>query len=428
MAINRGVVLIRQAGAVLALRVAGALLIFLANVFVANLIGVEQYGIASFLISAAMVAALFSVFGSNRILTKHVARSSPDKPLRTSRYYYQSLAQTLTAFVPAVSIVAIVLYFSGREPASIAVFAVIALMVSVKQLNEGYLLGRSRAVIVAIHESLTRPVGIVLILYVVSQTTAPDALSYLWAMGLTLGLIAGWHAVIIRPQFSRQAFTPVMRTGEWWTESYPFFVLTVAVTVQNQAGVFVLGLLDTDTETGLYAVAARISAVVLFASAATNMAYTASYSSAYDAGDRQKLHRDVRTVSLFTAAFVLLAFSILVNTTSFWLRLFGEEFVAAGTMLEIQAVALLLSTLCGPAAILLSMTEFAKESSKVMLAAAVLNICLTVVLVLLWRGIGAAIANLITVTWSNMALTYLAWKKIHVRSGIVGMLLFRTHE
>jgi O-antigen/teichoic acid export membrane protein len=301
--------------------------------------------------------------------------------------------------------------------------AVVALLVSIKQLNEGYLLGRSRSVVVAAHESLTRPIVLVAVLYALSKTSLPNAHTYLIAMALTLGFITLSHIAIMRPLVSRRAIEPIMPAKDWWAASYPFFLLTTAVTVQHQAGVFVLGFLDTDAETGLFAVAVRISTVLSFAMVATSMVYMGSYSQAYAAGDTKRLNQDVRAASLFTAAFALLAFVVLVTTTSFWLRLFGEGFVAAGTMLEIQAVALLVGTLCGPAAILLSMTDFAREASRIMLVAALLNILLTVVLVLLWRGVGAAIANLITVTWSSLVLVYLVRKRLNVRSGVIGMLL-----
>lgn len=415
--------MIKQASIVLALRVIGALLVFLVNIYIAKLIGAEQYGAANFLISVAMIVSLFAVFGSNRILTKYVARYAEDETL-SFRYYFQSLRRTLLIFAAAAVVLCLLLIVDGRSWANISLTAGLAIAISLKNVNEGYLLARSRAVFVSLHEAVSRPVAIALFLYASATLMSPDANAYLMSMLLALGIIVVWQSIVIKPVMKAATQAPAMTAKEWWLESFPFFLLSSVVILQSQTGVFFLGLLDTDGETGLFAVAVRISTLLSFALMATNLVYMGPYSKAYHDNDIARLNRDVRFVSLFTAAFALIVFPLLMLTADFWLGLFGEEFVAARNMLAIQALALLVNTLFGPAALILSMTEFAKEASRVTLWATILNVLLTVVLVLGLSGVGAALANLVTMTAMNAVLATLVWKKLRVRSGIVGMLVF----
>lgn len=416
--------MIKQAATVLGFRIVGAGLAFGANIYIAHALGVVEYGSASFVVAAAMFGALLSVFGSNRIVTKYVARTIDSDESIASRYVRQAVRQTLLAALPVLTLVALALVASAKSSIEILLFALLALLISIKQLGDAFLLGCSKGVFVAFHESFARPVGLALGVLIAQKLGQAHSVAYLFSMSVTLIVIIASIWIYSWRLVDLSSGAPVHSLGTWWRESLPFFLLTTVVVIQNQAGVFFLGLFSSNVETGLYAVASRISMLISFSLVAANMVYMGSYSKAYEQGDLGRLNKDVRMVSLFTGGFLFVAFPLLVIKADMWLGFFGQDFEAGREILIVQATALFLSAMFGPAALLLSMTDYAEEAARIMVVVALCNLALTVVFVLFSGGVGAAFANLLTVVVSNAILMTMVWRRLGVRSGVIGLLVF----
>ena len=90
------------------------------------------------------------------------------------------------------------------------------------------------------------------------------------------------------------------------------------------------------------------------------------------------------------------------------------DFVEAYPVLVVLVIGQLLSALIGPVNLLLTMTEYQTDSVWVTGISAAINLPLTVILVLSYGVIGAALATAISLIGTNLLLAILVWKRLGI--------------
>jgi Membrane protein involved in the export of O-antigen and teichoic acid len=200
---------------------------------------------------------------------------------------------------------------------------------------------------------------------------------------------------------------PASLPSDWMTilrvrAALPFIALAGLALLNTRVDILILSSLSTASETGVYAVAVRITDVLLLPMTVINMVIAPSVTRLFRSGDRARLQQllvsGARFALLLTTipAVLLLFFAPLLLTT-----LFGQAYIAAATPLRILTVAQLINTSAGSVGMALSMTGHEHTALRIGILSAALNLSLNLVLVTLAGGTGAAIGT---------ALSLVAWR------------------
>ncbi|NJM87069.1 MAG: hypothetical protein HC847_07645, partial [Hydrococcus sp. RU_2_2] len=96
------------------------------------------------------------------------------------------------------------------------------------------------------------------------------------------------------------------------------------------------------------------------------------------------------------------------------LGLFGSEFRESYFLLLIHLFGQLVNAMAGPVALLLNMTGYHNDATKVLAVSATLNIILNAILIPSYGSVGASVATVISTTLWNVAMAFIVWHRIKI--------------
>jgi O-antigen/teichoic acid export membrane protein len=208
---------------------------------------------------------------------------------------------------------------------------------------------------------------------------------------------------------------PVYRTRDWIRSTIPFGLSATLMLVNGRTDILALGLFRDDAEVGVYRVAVQMALPVIFALQAVNMIQAPHIAHLYASGDRKRLQRMVtRSSQAVLAVAGCAAFIVILFGEPIIRILFGPQYVAAHGPLVILAGGQLVNAGMGSVASLLNMTGHERDTTRIILMAALLNLTLNFTLTPLWGTLGAATATAVTLVVWNVVM----WRAVKRRIGI----------
>lgn len=197
-----------------------------------------------------------------------------------------------------------------------------------------------------------------------------------------------FHAV--RAYFDRSVAGALLR------DSWPLLVSGLAVTVYMKADIVMLGMLASDTETGVYAAASRLSEVWYFVPISVAAAVRPRLARMHSAGASVEYTvLTQRFLSSMTALAVAAVVLIFAASGGLIQLLYGESFIAAASVLRVHILAapfVFLTVAANQWFIDRRLTRILMVRS---FGGASLNVVLNLVLIPTWGALGAAVASLI---------------------------------
>ena len=416
--------MIKTVGSVFIIRVVGAALLFFSNVYIARLLNISDYGDISFILAFASMAMIITVSGSNTLLTKEIARVENIDRTKKCRIYYTGVANVLL-FLPVATLVVYLVLNLRQYGLNLFVFCIlIILFLSIKTINNAYLIGDSKSVIVSFLDNILRPILILVMIYLWDISASLSRDSVLAIILTAFIVIVVSQAFIIKPRLP--ILIPQLNDLKHWNVvSFPFFIISFSLIIQNNISIFLLGMLSTNENVAYYAVSTKMSSLILFAIAASNQVYMPIISNLYKQRDFTLINHNIYQISRLVGIFGLLIGIVLIIASENLLLIFGEKYVDAMDVLIILILATIVSAISGPVGTIMSMTDNARESASVMLQAALLGFVLNMILIPIWSAKGAAISTLIALSYWNLILIYRVKNKLNIRSGLIGLAIFR---
>ena len=174
--------------------------------------------------------------------------------------------------------------------------------------------------------------------------------------------------------------------------------------------IFMLGILSTSYEVGVYRIALKLSLFTSFTLSAVNSIAAPKFSELYWNGDNKKLKYVTKFSSkiIFFTSFPV--FIIILFYGKFLLSVFGTAFVAGYTALVILSSGQLINASCGPIGTLMNMVGKQKEFMIITVISVIINIILNYILILKFQSIGAAIATTISTIIINISTSFVVYK------------------
>jgi O-antigen/teichoic acid export membrane protein len=195
--------------------------------------------------------------------------------------------------------------------------------------------------------------------------------------------------------------------------------------VNGRTDVLVLGLFRDDSEVGIYRVAVQLATMIIFGQQAVNAIQGPHVAHLYASGDMKTLQKMITRSSRAVLTFSLPAVLMMCLFGDVIIRLaFGANYVAAYWPLVILSVGQLVNSSVGAVANVLNMTGHERDTTRIIMIGATMNVALNFALTPVLGMIGAAIATATGLVVWNL----LMWRQAYKRTGIETSPFFRRRR
>lgn len=199
--------------------------------------------------------------------------------------------------------------------------------------------------------------------------------------------------------------------------SFPLMLSSSMIFIMGWIDNFMLGVMVSDKELGLYNICSRLAVLMLFALEAISNISAPKISEIYSSGNINQLKNYTQKTAIFSILVSIPSFLVLFIFPEFILNLFGKEFTYAVTTLRILLIGKVIFSFAGPVNLMMSMTKYEKAAKNIIFFSTILNIVLNYFLINKYGISGAAIATSISYfTWKAISL-YFVKKKFGFYSG-----------
>ncbi len=369
-----------------ALRVCGTGMAFASQLVIARHIGEAGYGNYSFALSIVSVAALVAMAGFGNSLLRFSGEYQAKNRLGLLRgVHLVALANGIGASLLVGALLVLVarhatwLSESQRLALSAGEFLVVPL--SILGLGQAAVLGFKRPGLGAAVETLIRP-SVLLAVFLATVHILREPVDAELAIGMEFiavaaaGLLAvgvGASDLALRTRGVRTA----IQVRTWYRVSFPLLLMTGLQVVFNHTDVIMVGAISTPEATGNYAVASRVSRLVLFGLSSVNAIAAPMIAELYHGGRHAELQHMLRRVAWGIAAFTGVACVVLAVGGHLILSWFGAGYSAAYPALLVLLCGQVVNSLAGPVAYLMTLTGNQDAAARIIAACALLNIAST---------------------------------------------------
>jgi O-antigen/teichoic acid export membrane protein len=177
-----------------------------------------------------------------------------------------------------------------------------------------------------------------------------------------------------------------------------------------------LGIWWNSTEIGVYSLAARTVQLISFVLVAANGIAAPKFAVLYHSNNLDRLAQVARRINLLSLGSALPLIAVFLFCPGWVMGLYGEPFRQQGMlMLQVMAVGQLFNVAVGAVGQLLAMCQQERSLSKNNSFVACFNVGLNILLIPFGGGLGAAIADSISMIAKNLSALYLVKTKIQLR-------------
>lgn len=403
----RGRTLLRG-GILYGARVSYGLLLLAASIIIARLYGPYGLGVYALLLTLTNLGGILGVFGMNTVLIERLPqlRMRSDAATAVPRYMRSVLGFVTLTGVAATAVSALVAWAVVPD---LIWASVTVLFISWSTLFLSFLVSEHRQVLAASLESVMRPAVYALLLVVLgSVVVAGFRPTVNIALVVSLGLLS-----VVAGQFYLAA--ALRDTGEGTSAatsvSYAhrvhgavYMVIALMTAAAQQLDRFVLELLATTEEVGIYSSAQNVMNIVTYAMLAL-MSLLLPAIAEWQAGglDEGSFVRRCRLVSRALTVLALGVVVVCLVAGDLVLGIFGEDFVDGRWALVVLAGGQVLGAAIGVASTVLSIGEHRMTALWIIVGTVVVNIVLCFLLIPLWGITGAAAANALSQVSNRLA-------------------------
>lgn len=406
--------------------IGGTALASAVQLLLARLLGVEAFGVYTYVLSIVTLLFLLSRLGIDAALVRFIAEYRELEDWASLRGILRWSDGWVAATGVAVGAVVALggWLLSGRmAPEMVQTLVAGALLLpamALLGLRQRAIQGLMRPALGQIPDQVARPLltaafaGAMALLPGVTLG-APQGM---WASAFAAILAVVLGTIFLRRQLPLEAkrVRPRYHRQDWLRVSLPLLLVAGMWRVLQQTDILVVGSLLGTTAAGIYGVASRLARLVVLGLVAVNSITAPMVSRVHARQELASLQRLVSFSAWCSLAVCLPGIVLLIVFRGPILGLFGEDFVTAGAVLVILCAGRLVSAVTGPVGWLLNMTDHQGVSARIQTTVTVLNLCLNLPAVL-WLGIeGAAAATAFAFILQNLW----TWWEVKKRLGIDG--------
>jgi O-antigen/teichoic acid export membrane protein len=419
--------LVRGAGVLTVIQVAGLGLGYVSQILYARWLGTREYGIYAYVVGWTALLAALPALGlpdaALRFVPEYLARLDW---ARLRGYIRGSwVISVVTGLVFGAGGTAFVLALNLFRPVEYLPELIVGLwtvpLLACINLQMGLSRGIKQVAAAFAPNMVLRPLllvaGAFLLLTFAHFLTG---LMVLEASLLTLPLVLVVQFALFHKDLHSGGARPLYDLRPWFRVAFPLLLVNTFTLAIVQTGVIVVGALSGPVNAGLFSAAFRTASLLALILSMTNAVAAPLFAALHVRGDRAELQRLTSTVTLWSFWSSLALGVVLVAFAEPILGLFGRDFVAARLVLAVLTLGQLVNTGTGPVAALLNMTGRQDATLRITVWTAVANVVLNVVGVRYFGIIGAAGASALALVVWNVWL----WRTVSAQMGIEASIFY----
>lgn len=419
-----GAVLAKGASGSFAVMVLGSAMAFGTQILLARFLGVAQYGIYIYALTWINVLSLLCQLGMNTSLLRFVAAYNAKREWGLLRgilvrgVHYVLFASMLIGITASVIVWYLYEYIGSERSITFWIAFLLLPILSLTGLRSAGLRALKHVVRAVLPDSFFRPLVIVVLasiyyLYFHQNLQAMHVMVFNLVGALAAFYIGAIWLIKALPKQVHYS-PPIYKEKEWLRVSLPLLFMSGMHLILHQADIIMIGaLLDTE-QAGIYAVASRIAALVIFGLNAVNAIVAPMISEFYSTKQYQELQKMITLAARIIFSFALAMSLILIIFGEFILDIFGHEFIEGHMSLLILVVGQVINATVGSVGFLMTMTGHQNQAAMILGVSALINILMNTILISIFGMIGAAIATTITIViWNFMMLVYV-WRQLNI--------------
>jgi O-antigen/teichoic acid export membrane protein len=418
----------RAAGMVMGIRIAGAAIALASQVLLARWMGAFEYGIFSYVWVWVVILGILAPMGFGTSTLRFV-------PGYRARAKWRRLAGIVDAswrvvLIAALSLMSLALLVLAAlrneiEPHYLAPLAVALLCVPGFALTDS-LEGTARAFgwvnLAYFPAYIVRPLGIVLLAGGVYLLTGElnGFIAVSCAFAATLVTLAG-QRLLLRHRIRRTVphARPAYHLRHWVGASMPLLLVEGLYLLLINTDIVLLGYFVDPGQVGIYFAATRIANLVVFIHFAVAALAVPKFAELHAEDSPDALRRFMRAVIQLTFWPTLAAAAVILALGGFLLGLFGEGFAQGYPLLAILMLGFLARASTGPVEHLLNMTGNQNMAAAAYGGAALINLVLNLVLVPRLGLEGAAIATAVSLAFASIWLFFAARRRLGITAFVL---------
>lgn len=411
---------------VFAFRIGGILFTYLSMYLIINWGNIKIWGWINLIISAVNILGVIPTFGLNTLILKRF----PINTIENNRYEIWKIFKivSLLSFTTIICLLPLKELFVSKiirtdESISFAIFFAFMMLIPIFNINKIILsVFRTNNQIIYFglfnnnnvyyfFLSITSMVSIILY----GAISAKTALIMLLIIPCSI-LIPGLYLTLKKLNaFKLQYFLNREAKNFRYTyllkESTPLVLSSSLMVLMGWSDTFLIGIFMTPEDVGYYNIIFKISSSATIFLSVINTVITPKLSVLYKK-DKRDLERFVQKSNKLI---FLLTSSVLVIVVFFSetiLSFFGSETIFLKVPLLVLIIGYFVNAYCGTVGYLLQMTDHARTFQNIIFIATLSNVLLNILLIPRFGLLGAAIAGTISMSFWNIAGTYIVNKRI----------------
>ncbi len=415
--------LVRGALGFFNLRLLGTVCGYVFIYFVSHWYGAEVVGIYAISIAALRIGLLYGRMGLDNALVRFIAEYAAKG---RKDFVKQVYLRGLGASIPVSLGISLLLYFCApllakevfNNPALVTTLRIIALVIlpgTLLHINASTLRGLKRTAsysfLINASQFLLGSLILILGKSFLEENSAP-VMAFAAATVAAALISFGFGAVPRKGEMvSGETREGAIRTWGLMKVAFPMLLTGSYAFSLQWTGILVLGYFRSEADVGIYNIAVRIAAILMFTLTSVNSIAASKFSECYSSGDMEgfrKVTRYATRLIFWTTVpigLVLIAFPTPIS------GFFGDEIKGGATALVILVVGYFTNAISGPVGTILNMTGHQMVFQKIVLSAAVVNIILNIILIPGFGINGSAIASSVSMClWNIISVIYVKKK------------------
>lgn len=375
-------------------------------IFATRKLGVEGWGIFSYVISIASLSMIFSDIGISSIITREASQEKEDYKKFISTAL---LLKIIILIISTIFVIFLSPYISNIKEAHI-LFPIIGIVLFFDSIRDiGFAINRvfekmEREMIVKIIMNL---IILILGIFLIKINPFPVSMAVAYAVGSIVGFI------LIMFMVRKNIYKLITKTN-WGSfklvikTTIPFAIVTLLGTVMSNTDIYMLGLWKTPKDIGIYSAAQRFYQFIIII---PSMIATATFPlmSRLANVDNEKFKIVLEKIlSIFIIIELPITVGGFILADQIIILMFGIEYINAIPVLQIFMVMLLVSF---PLILLSNVIFVFNKQKKLALAymfGVIVNIILNFLLIPKLGEVGAAISSFLSTT----IITFIIWRQM----------------
>lgn len=422
--------LLRYCSWIVALNIVGGLVLYGLNIFLAQFMGVKQYGIYIYVLTWITIISLLSRIGFDTVLMKYVTAYFAQGKFRLLK----GIIRQSHTFVLLMSLITsglmglIVWIIQDRLSIDLRntfwVGCAVLPFFSLNGIRQSILLSLKHVISATFPEKILWPSLLVLYTilgsFVLNKTLGGSEVMALTLISVVIASGVGFVWMLKHVPKALNNITPEFRSLEWFKVAYPLFLVSGAQILLAKTDIVMLGMLVSPEEAGKYSVAYSLAILVSFFIGSANQVIAPTISELFVKKRyvdlQQIITNSARVLLILTVPVVL----VLLVFGRQLLGIFGEEFIEVYHVVSILIIGQFYIVLGGSVGFLMTMTEHQQTAAWIIGIVSILNVLLNAILIPSLGITGAAIATSICVILRSTILGYFVWRKLGIMPTFLG--------